>query len=57
MTTTTNEKKTLIFTMRLPVGLHNVISELAKKDKRSMAKEIEYLTEYAIERLSNDKTR
>ncbi len=45
----TKYNNNIVFTMRFKAELHQVLKEMAEKEKRSIAKQIEYLLEKAIE--------
>ena len=44
------------FTMRMETSLYNLLKESAKRNKRSVAKELEYITETYLKNDSKDET-
>ena len=45
---TTFEKKTVVFTLRISEEILNKVKELARRNKRSSAKQIEFMLENAL---------
>ena len=44
------------FTMRMETSLYNLLKESAKRNKRSVAKELEYITETHLKNNCNDES-
>lgn len=47
---TTFKNKTVVFTLRISEDILNKVKELAKRNKRSAAKQVEFMLEKALEK-------